>query len=185
LEGVLELKKEYALSGEEVAEVDIEIFDVAYHIIGGGEEGDKTLVRTKEEADHSLPYLVAVALLDGRVMPEQYQPERIGSQDVQSLLRRVSIKPSADYSRRFPDEMPCRIMLTLGDGRRVVREKRDYEGFRTRPMSWETAVEKFERLVATHTDRSLCQGLLSAVSHLESIQVSELSELLGKVRGGR
>ena len=38
LEGILELKKEYALSGEEVAQVDIEIFDVAYHIIGGGEE---------------------------------------------------------------------------------------------------------------------------------------------------
>jgi 2-methylcitrate dehydratase len=183
LEGILELKKEFALNGEEVAQVDIEIFDVAYHIIGGGEEGDKTLVRTKEEADHSLPYLVAVALLDGRVMPEQYQPDRIESQDVQSLLRRVIIKPSADYSRRFPDEMPCRITLTLRDGRRVVREKRDYEGFRTRPMSWETAVEKFEKLAAPHTDRSLCQGMIDAVSHLESIQVSELTELLGKVRG--
>jgi 2-methylcitrate dehydratase len=182
LEGILELKKEYALSGEEVAQVDIEIFDVAYHIIGGGEEGDKTLIRTKEEADHSLPYLVAVALLDGQVMPEQYQPDRIRSQDVQSLLRKVTIKPSADYSRRFPDEMPCRITLTLRDGRRVAEEKRDYEGFRTRPMSWETAVEKFEKLVAPYTDRSQCQGIIRAVLHLESIQVSDLTELLGKVR---
>ena len=31
--------------------MDIEIFDVAFHIIGGGEEGDKRSVRTKEEAD--------------------------------------------------------------------------------------------------------------------------------------
>jgi 2-methylcitrate dehydratase len=183
LEGILELKKDYALSGEEVAQVDVEIFDVAYHIIGGGEEGDKTLVRSKEEADHSLPYLVAVALLDGRVMPEQYESDRIQSQDVQSLLRRVIIKPSADFSRRFPDEMPCRIALTLRDGRRLVKEKRDYEGFRTHPMSWETAVGKFERLAASHTDRSLCQGIIRAVSHLESIQVSELTELLEKVRG--
>jgi len=182
LEGILELKKEFALNGEEVVQVDIEIFDVAYHIIGGGEEGDKTLVRTKEEADHSLPYLVAVALLDGRVMPEQYQPDRIGSQDVQSLLRRVFVKPSEDYSRRFPDEMPCRITLTLRDGRRLGKEKRDYEGFRIRPMSWKTAVEKFEKLVAPHTDRSLCQGIIHAVSQLELIQVSELTELLGKVR---
>jgi len=180
LEGILELKKELALNGEEVAQVDIDIFDVAYHIIGGGEEGDKTLVQTKEEADHSLPYLVAVALLDGQVMPEQYQPDRIESQDVQSLLRRVIIKPSADYSRRFPDEMPCRITLTLRDGRRVVREKRDYEGFRTRPMSWETAVEKFEKTGSAPYDRSLCQGIIGAVSHLESIQVSELTELLGR-----
>jgi 2-methylcitrate dehydratase len=182
LEGILELKKENALSGEEVAQVNIEIFDVAYHIIGGGEEGGKTLVRTKEEADHSLPYLVAVAILDGQVMPEQYQPDRIRSQDVQSLLRKVTIKPSADYSRRFPDEMPSRITLTLRGGRRVVKEKRDYEGFRTRPMSWETAVEKFERLVASYTDRSLCQEIIGAVSQLEAIQVSDLTKLLGKVR---
>ncbi len=182
LEGILELKKEHALGGEEVAQVEIEIFDVAYHIIGGGEEGDKTLVRTKEEADHSLPYLVAVALLDGQVMPEQYQSDRIRSQDVQSLLKRVTIKPSADCSRRFPDEMPCRITLTLRNGRRVVKEKRDYEGFRTRPMSWETAVKKFEKLVTPYTDRSLRQGIIGAVSHLESIQVLELTELLEKVR---
>jgi 2-methylcitrate dehydratase len=182
LEGILELKKEYALSGKEVAQVDVEIFDVAYHIIGGGEEGDKTLVRTKEEADHSLPYLVAVALLDGQVMPEQYQPDRIRSQDVQSLLRRVTIKPSADYSERFPDEMPCCITLTLRDGRRVVKEKGDYEGFRTRPMSWETAIEKFEKLTSLYIERSLCQKIIHVVSNLESIEVADLAKLLGKIR---
>jgi 2-methylcitrate dehydratase len=182
LEGALELKEEYGLSGEEITKIEIEIFDVAYNIIGGGEEGDKTVVRTKEEADHSLPYLVAVAILDGRVMSEQYRPVRIQSQDVQTLLRKVAIRPSEDYSRSFPDEMPCRITLTLRDGRRMMKEKRDYEGFRTRPMSWETAVKKFEQLVSSYTERSLCQEIVGAVSNLESIQVSDLTRLLGRVR---
>jgi len=182
LEGVLELKQEYGLRGEDVTRVGIEIFDVAYHIIGGGEEGDKTLVRTKEEADHSLPYLVAVALLDGQVMPEQYRPDRIQGKDVQTLLKKVVIKPSADYSREFPDEMPCRITLTLRDGWKVETEKRNYEGFRTRPMSWDTAVEKFEKLAAPYAGRSLRQGIIRAVSHLDSIEVSELAKLLGRVR---
>jgi 2-methylcitrate dehydratase len=183
LEGILELKKEYGLAGEEVAQVEIEIFDVAYNIIGGGEEGNKNIVRTKEEADHSLPYLVAVAILDGQVMPEQYRPARIQSEDVQALLRKVTVKPSSDYSRRFPDEMPCRITLTLRDGRRIAKEKHDYEGFRTRPMSWERAVEKFERLAASYTERSLCREIVSAVSNLEAIQVSDLTKLLAGVRG--
>ena len=183
LEGILELKKEYGLAGEEVARVEIEIFDVAYNIIGGGEEGNKNIVRTKEEADHSLPYLVAVAILDGQVMPEQYRPVRIQSQDVQALLRKVTVKPSSDYSREFPDEMPCRITLTLRDGRRIAKEKHDYEGFRTRPMSWERAVEKFERLAAPYTERSLCREIVSAVSDLEAIQVSDLTKLLAGVKG--
>ena len=183
LEGILELKKEYGLAGEEVARVEIEIFDVAYNIIGGGEEGNKNIVRTKEEADHSLPYLVAVAILDGQVMPEQYRPVRIQSQDVQALLRKVTVKPSPDYSREFPDKMPCRITLSLRDGRRIAKEKHDYEGFLTRPMSWERAVEKFERLGAPYAERSLCREIVSAVSNLEAIQVSDLTKLLAGVKG--
>jgi 2-methylcitrate dehydratase len=183
LEGVLGLKKEYGLNGEEITKIEIEIFDVAYNIIGGGEEGDKIIVRTKEEADHSLPYLVAVAVLDGQVMPEQYRPVRIQSQDVQALLRKITVKPSPIYSRRFPEEMPCRISLTLRDGRRVVKEKQDYEGFRTRPMSWERAVEKFEKLTAPYTEQSLCREILGAISNLEAIQVSGLTKLLAEVKG--
>ena len=183
LEGILELQKEYGLSGEEITKIEIEIFDVAYNIIGGGEEGNKSIVRTKEEADHSLPYLVAVAILDGQVMPDQYRPARIQSQDVQALLRKVTVKPSSSYSRRFPKEMPCRITLTLRDGRRVAKEKQDYEGFRTRPMSWDRAVEKLEKLTTPHTERSLCREIIRAVSNLETIQVSDLTKLLAEVKG--
>ena len=81
----------------------METFDVAYHIIGGGEEGDKTLVSKKEEADHSLAYLISVALLDGQVMPEQYTEERISRRDVQELLNKVSVHPTDEFSKRFPD----------------------------------------------------------------------------------
>src|SRR5215475_5332629 len=98
IEGVLELKADHGFKAAEVASVEIEIFDVAYHIIGGGAEGDKRVVRSKEEADHSLPYVIAVAILDGQVMPEQYSPDRIARQDVQSLLRKIRARPSADYS---------------------------------------------------------------------------------------
>jgi 2-methylcitrate dehydratase len=182
LEGILELKQTHAFNPEEVVKIEIEIFDAAYHIIGGGEEGDKTVVRTKEQADHSLPYLVAVAILDGQVMPEQYRLERIQRQDVQTLLRKVTVRSLKDYSRRFPDEMPCRIVVTLRDAQRLVNEKRDYEGFHTRPMRWETVVEKFERLSTPYASPSLCREIVHAVANLEKIQVRELTRLLADVR---
>lgn len=181
LEGVLEIRQEQALAAEDVLKIEIETFDVAYHIIGGGEEGSKTIVQTKEEADHSLPYLVAVSILDGQVMPEQYQPDRIQRQDVQALLRKILIRPSQDYSRRFPEEMPCCIIFTLSDGRTVAKEKRDYEGFRTRPMRWETVVQKFERLSARYIDGSLSREIVDAVANLEAIQIGHLIRLLAKV----
>ncbi|MEJ2168553.1 MAG: hypothetical protein P8X90_23830 [Desulfobacterales bacterium] len=94
LEGALDLRRSQGFDPREIRKVEISTFDVTYHIIGGGEEGDKTLVRTKEEADHSLQHMTAVALLDGRVLPEQYRPERIQHSDVQSLFKKTASRIS-------------------------------------------------------------------------------------------
>ncbi|TMF45430.1 MAG: MmgE/PrpD family protein [Chloroflexi bacterium] len=179
LEGILELRAAHHVHPEEIESISIDIFDVAYHIIGGGEEGDKQRVRTKEEADHSLPYMVAVALLDGDVSPAQYVPERIVREDVQSLLRRVTIQPDEELSKRFPAEMPCRIQITLKDGRTFAIEKQDYEGFYTRPMSWEKAVAKFERLAAPYTGAAQREAIVETVAHLETKEVVQLTQSLG------
>lgn len=179
LEGVLELRTARHVRPEEIESIRIDIFDVAYHIIGGGEEGDKQRVRTKEEADHSLPYMVAVALLDGDVSPAQYQPERIVREDVQNLLRKVTIQPNAAMSKRFPAEMPCHIQITLKDGLTFDIEKQDYEGFYTRPMSWEKATAKFERLATPYTNAMQRAAIVEAVAHLETKEVEQLTEVLG------
>jgi 2-methylcitrate dehydratase len=161
--------------------VDVEVFDVAYRIIGGGEEGDRRVVRTKEDADHSLPYLAAVALLDGEVMPEQYRPARIRGDDVQALLRRVTVTPHEGFSRRFPAEMPCRVQLTLRDGRVLTAERADYPGFTTRGRTWEAAQEKFERLSEPYTTPALRDRIAATVSELERYRLADLTDLLGGV----
>jgi 2-methylcitrate dehydratase len=181
IEGVLELRRQFALTGHDVEQVDIEIFDVAFNIIGGGEEGDKRTVRTKEEADHSLPYLIAVALLDGAVMPAQFSPERIRSADVQNLLRKVHVRPSDGFSRRFPLQLPCRLALRLQDGRTASIEKRVYEGFTTNPPTWEMALQKFNALAAGHTTPVLREQIVASVQNLEGTQVRRLTGLLAQV----
>jgi 2-methylcitrate dehydratase len=129
IEALLTLRSDHALSGSEVERIELDTFQVAFDIIGGGEEGDKHHLRSKEDADHSLPYLLAVATLDGQVLPEQYRPERIAATDVQQLLRGVMVHPDPALSRRFPDEHSARVRLYLRDGRVLEREQRYYEGF--------------------------------------------------------
>jgi 2-methylcitrate dehydratase len=162
-----------------VAAIEIDTFDVAYNIIGGGEEGDKRVVRTKEEADHSLPYMAAVALLDGELMPGQYAPGRIVRADVQELLRKVRIRPLEEMSARFPGEMPCRVALVLEDGRRLVKEKSGYEGYPTSPARWETVAAKFHALSEPFVRESRRGLIVEAVKNLDSIRIGELTALLG------
>lgn len=182
IEGILELKQEAPFSPADVERIEIEIFDVAHKIIGGGEEGDKTIVLNKEQADHSLQYMVAAALLDNQVMPEQYLPDRIGRRDVQTLLHKITVRPRKDFSDRFPDEMPCRLIVSLRDGRMLIKEKRDYEGFYTRPMQWETVSQKFEQLGRRYADASLRRDIREAVSRIEALRTRDLMQLLARVQ---
>jgi 2-methylcitrate dehydratase len=178
IEALLELRDEHGIAAGDVERIELDTFQVAYDIIGGGEEGDKHRVGSKEEADHSLPYLLAVALLDGQVLPEQYLPERIVAADVQELMRRVEVRPDADLTERFPQQHSARLRLRLRDGNVVEREQHDYEGFHSRPMSWETVVAKFDRLSAPFADERLREQVVDAVGRLEQIDIRELSEPL-------
>ncbi len=78
--------------------------------------------------------------------------------------------------------MRSRLAITLRDGQVLVKEKTDYEGFHTRPMRWETVVQKFERLSRPYTDASLQREIAEAVANLEAIQVADLTQLLAKAR---
>ena len=178
LEAVLELRQEHGIDPAQIEGVTIEVFQVAYDIIGGGEEGDKRLVRSKEEADHSLPYLVAVALLDGQVLPPQFAPDRIVRADVQELLRRIVVRPDPELSARFPEQHACRVHIRLRDGRTLTREKSDYLGFITRPAGWSDVGEKFRRLVTPVAGESATERISQTVRGLEHARVEQLCSLL-------
>ena len=178
IECMLAIRTVDKVKAEDVDSINVHIFDVAYKIIGGGEEGEKKLVRTKEEADHSLPYILSAALIDGEVSPEQYRPQRITQSDVQALLRKVQVYPSEEFSNRFPDAMPCEITIHLRSGQTVTRAVEDYEGFLTRPMNLAQATEKFTKLTSKFIDEDRQKRIIDAVTQLEHIKTRQMMELL-------
>lgn len=182
LDAAQEIRQQPGFDPAKIDRVHLRTFDVAYSIIGGGEEGDKRSIRTKEEADHSLPWMIAVVLLDGELNPAQYAPERITADDVQQLMRKVTIEPDDEFSSRFPDAMPADLTVTLTDGTELRSEKDSYEGFHTNPLSWEGARAKFDALTAPFASQELRDEIADVVLHLDDLQVSELTALLANVR---
>lgn len=180
LEGISELKERHEFSPEDIERVVLHTFDVAYNIIGGGEEGGKKNIRTKEEADHSLPYMMAAMILDGEVGPDQYRPERIRRSDVQELLQKIEVYEKKEYSDRFPDEMANDVTICLKDGRKLYIEKKDYEGFHTRPASWEMVIGKFHRLSAPFVSEKIREEIIRIVQDLENHKVRDLVRVLNQ-----
>ncbi len=181
IHSMLELRKVHAIDPSSVESIENNVFQDAYDFMGGGSFGLKTDVHTKEQADHSLPYLLAVALLDGDVQPAQLAPARIARSDVQSLLRKIHVKPDASFTARYPRQAPSRVTVRLASGVSYTHAVDDYPGFPTRPFTWGDVSAKLRRLANDRADEGLCEEISAAVRSLETIQLKDLSNLLGRV----
>jgi 2-methylcitrate dehydratase len=122
--------------------------------------------------------MIAVALLDRAVQPPQYEPDRILAKDVQRLLRRVIVRPDAEYSARFPAQLPARVEVELEDGTTLTAETSSYQGFYTTPMEWDDALAKFDELTGPFAGAALRRQLAAAVADLEHRPVTDLTSLL-------
>ena len=178
VEGVIELAEREDLDGSAVTLIDLETFAGARLIIGGG-EGDRHAVETKAQADHSLPYMLAAALLDREMSTAQYEPERITRDDVQDLLRRVTVEENDAFTARFEDgEMPARVTVELEDGTTHVVEKDAFQGHPTNPMGWEQVEAKFHDTAGTTFDVDRRHDVVATIRDLESHTLDDLVTLL-------
>jgi 2-methylcitrate dehydratase len=182
---MVELAKQNKFDPGKVISIEADVTRMTYDFSGGGLYGVDKVVRTKEQADHNLPYLLAVALLDGDVMPAQLEPDRITKADVQQLLKKVSVRPDHEYTEQYPGKMPAKVTVRLQDGKVIEHEAQDFPGLASRPFTWEESVEKFDRLVAGRVDEGLCRKIKDAVRSLENIQVRDLMKLLGFAKAGK
>src|SRR5580700_5604961 len=125
---MVELVKQNKIDPAKVVSIEADVFQLAYDFAGGGLYGTDKVIRTKEQADHSLPYLLAVSLLDGDVQPAQFKPDRIVKPDVQALLKKVSVRPNHDYTEEYPAKFPSRVTVQLKSGQSFNYEVSNYPG---------------------------------------------------------
>jgi 2-methylcitrate dehydratase len=178
---MVQLVKKQKIDPSQVISIEAEVIQLCYDFAGGGLYGIDKVIQTKEQADHSLPYLLAVALIDGNVMPAQFTPDRINRPDVQSLLKKVSVRPNHEFTEVYPAKMPAKITVRLKDGTVLENQVQDYPGLASNPFTWEDSVEKFNSLVVGRIDENFSRQIQDAVRSLESIQVADLMNLLNRI----
>ncbi|MFC5972424.1 MmgE/PrpD family protein [Halomarina salina] len=178
VEGIVELAEKHDLDHERVERIHLDTFAGAKLIIGGG-EGSRYEVQTKAQADHSLPYMLAAALVDRELTVGSYDPERIRRGDVQSLLRTVDVEADRALTDRFEDgEMPAVVTVETADGTVYRVEKSAFRGHPSQPMTWEQLTAKFETLTRERYDEGRREELVDTIRHLDEHAVSDLVALL-------
>jgi 2-methylcitrate dehydratase len=167
IDAALQLRQELGGNVADVETIDIHTFEASYNIIGKYREA--WAPRTRETADHSLPYCTAVALLDGDVTLRQFDPERFTAADIVALTARVKIHLDDALTPRYPRGIPNRITLTLKNGRTLVREVEFPRGHAMNPMTDAEVEAKFRRLFEPRYGKERADKVLAACWNLEAL----------------
>jgi len=131
--------------------------------------------KTRETADHSIPYLVAVAILDGTVTPDSFSSQRIQDPKIHSLISRMNIEEDSEYSGRYPEETNCRIEVTTEGGNQLTAHSAYPKGDPRNPMTDSDIEAKFRSLSDQLLTAEQCDRALNLLWSME--EQSNLEEL--------
>ena len=174
IEAALFLREE-AIDLAQVKSVTIESHDASVDIIGS--EAEKWRPATRETADHSLPYITAIALIDGEVTNKQFEPERFADPKVWKFLRNVHVERNAELSAMYPGAVANIVHVDLSDGRRLTKRV-DYPlGHAKNPLQDSEVEGKFFALVTPALGEKAAHGIVDLVWKLD--EAKNVGKLMG------
>lgn len=153
---------------DHIADIELGSYDVAIEIIG--RDPEKWQPATRETADHSFPYCVAVALLDGRVTLQSFTPARLRDTAVRHLMQKVRVVRQPEFVTRYPEAMPTRITVTTEAGKTYMKQVDIPLGHPGNPMSDRDLEAKLRRLASRRLDRARVDRLLRFVWELDRVE---------------
>ncbi|MBI5869252.1 MAG: MmgE/PrpD family protein [candidate division Zixibacteria bacterium] len=173
ISAALQLVKEHDIKADDVTHVRVRTVARAKDILA---DPTKYHPETKETADHSLPYVVAAAIADRMITPQQFTPARIAEPKLRSLFPKIEVVADAEFERQFPAKKCSAVAITTKDGR-TVEQQVDYpRGNPSNPMTDADIEEKFRALTSEVMDKSAQDRVIEAVNSLE--HAPDLSKFL-------
>lgn len=176
---------------DDVEAIDVSTYYVAWDLIGGGQgdHDEKWDPKRRETADHSLPYVIAVALTDGRVNKASFAPDRVSDPALRPLMARVTVAEDPEITRTWTQKPAYEFAVSLRDGR-TLRIRVDHpRGHFNRPLSAQDFDEKFLANATAALDHDTARELLAILRGIDELEdLSALTEVLrsvGSPEGGR
>ncbi len=171
------LLREQISDPAQVKAMTIESHDASVDIIGS--EAEKWKPETRETADHSLPYITAIALIDGEVTERQFHAERFTDAKVWKFLENVRVERNAELSALYPGAVANIVHIDLADGRRLTKRV-DYPlGHAKNRLSDPEVEAKFMLLVEPALGAQRAKRIVDLVWNLE--EAAKVDELMRAV----
>jgi 2-methylcitrate dehydratase len=176
ISAVLDLVKSNDLHPDSVQKVQIRSLARAADILSDPSKYDP---RTKETADHSLPYVIAAALVDRQVTPAQFTMAKIMDPNIREQLQKVEVIADPEIEKVFPALQRVIVHIDTRDGRSFNKQLDFPKGDPRNPLTDSDIEEKFAALADRVLTRAAQQRVQDAVWNLEHVDsVAELMTLM-------
>jgi 2-methylcitrate dehydratase len=144
-----------------------------------GSEPEKWSPKTRETADHSLPYITARAMFDGDITNASFSTEMFSDPHILAFMQKIKVSEDPVLTARIGAAVPTRVTAILADGQRISREEDYAPGFAERPMNRSEVERKFRGNVGKRWPEQRTDAILQALWALD--QTDDLSVLLGRL----
>ena len=149
----------------EVGEIHVEAYRGSVAMMGN--DASRWAPTTRETADHSLPYVIAIALLDGAITTDSFAPGRLTDPAVQALMQKVKVSEDPALTALYPESAPGRVTLRTAAGEVFTEEMRYPTGHALNPVSDAAVEAKFRDLAGAHGDARWGDALIESVWRFE------------------
>lgn len=160
------LMEENGFSAEDIASAECRIESRCYPIVCTPREA-KTRPTTDYMMRFSLPYVVAMAAVKGRVGPEEIDLRYARDPKIRNLIDRISCVE--DNSKRNPGYFPGYLTVSLKDGRILVKDQRWEMGTKQNPLNVQAVHRKFTNNLSPFYSGRQIQNLLDQVEQLQTL----------------
>lgn len=178
IEAALELREQIGADGiaDKIESVTIESFDAAVEIIAGFKE--HWAPTSRETADHSMPYCVSAALIDGDITLDSFSQTRIQEPKLRAFLQKVKVNRNAEMTAGYPEGIPNLLTIKTTDGKEYKKEVRYPLGHNKNPMQDADIEHKFRGLASRVYSPQKVDSLLKALWNFENVgSVTEVLQL--------
>jgi 2-methylcitrate dehydratase len=178
IEAALELREQIGADNidQKIESITIESFDAAVDIIAGFAE--HWAPKSRETADHSMPYCVSAALIDGDITLDTFSDARIQEPKLRALIQKVKVNRNAEMTAGYPDGIPNLLVIKTTDGKEYSKKVSYPLGHSRNPMNDVDIEQKFRPLALRWMSEQNVERLLKALWDIENCQnISEIMQL--------
>jgi 2-methylcitrate dehydratase PrpD len=135
------------LDASQIEKVTLGILKAGFAIVAEPQE-QKSNPKSVVDAQFSMPFGAAVAILCGKATLDEYTPEQIKSSPVRELMGKISCVMDPELETEFPKKWPASVTVLTKDGKSFSARIDFPKGDPENPLTWDELINKFRNLVS-------------------------------------